>query len=184
MRKTITSVLIVAVLLVISSILCTYLPSSLPVPTLPSGRLDATMSALQNLAAAQSSNSSNPGGSSAAASISGKVSYPDQPVPDLHVVAFNLKTGAFYTAVVHSSGLYQIEHITAGGYHVVAYPINKSGTPALTGGYSQAVVCGLGVSCTDHTLVLVRVVDGAHVAGIDPNDFNAPAGAFPQDPNH
>jgi len=183
MRKTMVSVLAVAVLLAVSSIFCTYLPSTKPVSTLPSGRLDATMAALQNLAASQSSSSKSTG-LLATASISGKLSDPAKTLPAMRVVAFNLKNGAYYTAEIRSSGRYQIDHLPAGGYHVVAYPITKTGSSDLIGGYSQAVLCGLSVNCTDHSLILIRVVDGAQVSGIDPIDFNAPAGAFPQDPGH
>jgi hypothetical protein len=181
MRKTMASVLVVAVLLAVSSVFCTYLPSSKPVPTVPSGQLDATMVALQKLAAAQSSASTLPT-RSATASISGKLSYPGETIPPMRVVAFNLKTDGYYTAVVHNSGLYQITHLPAGVYHVVAYPITKTGTSVISGGYSQAVLCGLSINCTDHSLISITVADGAKVIGIDPDDFYAPAGAFPPDP--
>jgi hypothetical protein len=149
---------------------------------LPSGQLDATMAALQNLAAAQSTSSSNPTGSPATDSISGKLSYPGETIPPMRFVAFDLKTGAHFTATVHTSGLYQIVHLPAGDYQVVAYPITKTGTSALSGGYSQAVPCGLSVNCTDHSLIAIKVADGAKVIGIDPDDFYAPAGAFPPGP--
>jgi hypothetical protein len=184
MRKTMASVLAVVVLLVISSIFCTYLPFNRPVPTLPSGQLDATMAALQNLAATQSVPSSKPTGLLATASISGKLAYPGETIPPMRVVAFDMTNGAFYVAEVHSSGLYQIIHLPAGAYHVVAYPITKTGTSALSGGYSQAVPCGLSVNCTDHSLIVIKIAVGAQVNGIDPDDFYAPAGTYPPDPSH
>jgi hypothetical protein len=182
MRKTMASVLVVAVLLAVSSVFCTYLPSSKPIPTVPSGQLDETMVALQKLALAQSSASAKPTGSFATASISGKLSYPGETIPPMRVVAFEIKTGAHFTATLHSSGLYQIVHLPAGVYQVVAYPISKAGISALSGGYSQAVPCGLSVNCTDHSLISITVADGAKVIGIDPDDFYAPAGTFPPDP--
>jgi hypothetical protein len=180
MWKTMVSVLIVAVWLAA----CTYNPSGRPIPNVPAGQLDATMTALKNLAASQSKSPSNSTGLLATASISGKLSFPAVTIPAMRVIAFDMRNGAYYTGVVSSSGFYQIIHLPAGAYHVVAYPITKTGTSDLIGGYSQAVLCGLSGNCTDHSLISVRVTQGAQVTGINPDDFNAPAGAFPPDPSH
>ena len=45
-------------------------------------------------------------------------------------------------------------------------------------GYTKAVQCGLGVGCTDHTLVHVHVGDGP-VTGIDPGDWYAGPDSYP-----
>jgi hypothetical protein len=45
--------------------------------------------------------------------------------------------------------------------------------------YTRMVGCGLSVTCTDHTLVPVRVSLGTDTEGIDPGDWYAPPNAFP-----
>ena len=48
---------------------------------------------------------------------------------------------------------------------------------------SQAVPCGLSVTCTDHSLITVSVTAGATLTGIDPNDYYAPDGTYPPMPS-
>jgi hypothetical protein len=79
---------------------------------------------------------------------------------------------------------YTISGLATGAYWVVTYPIENIGqSPSLSGGYTQAVVCGLEVNCTDHSLILVEVKDGDDTPGINPGDWNAPAGTLPKDPS-
>ena len=78
---------------------------------------------------------------------------------------------------------FQIDGLTPGTYEVVAYTVgSQSFPPGLSGGYTQAVICGLGQGCTDHTLVQVLVAAGQAVAGINPADWYLVDGAFPPFP--
>ena len=47
--------------------------------------------------------------------------------------------------------------------------------------YSQAVACGLGSECTDHSPVVVQVAPGAEISGVDICDWYAP-GDVPSNP--
>ena len=68
--------------------------------------------------------------------------------------------------------------VPAGEYYVVAYTLDGK----LSAGYSAAVPCGLSVDCKDHTLIAVKVKTGEVVENINPQDWYAPAGAFPPMP--
>ena len=111
-------------------------------------------------------------------SISGKLAYPSEGIPPLRVVAFNLQTGLFYFVdTVTNQSTYVIDGLPTGVYHVVAYAGGS-----LSGGYTQAVPCGLSASCTDHSLIDITVNPGQQVVGVDPGDWYAPQGAFPPNP--
>jgi len=58
--------------------------------------------------------------------------------------------------------------------------LDPSGRPS--GGYTIAVLCGLTVDCTDHSLVPIPVAGGLEVSDIDPADWYAPEGTFPPAP--
>lgn len=111
--------------------------------------------------------------------ISGTLAYPGDASdggPSQAVVAFNRDTGSVHHVLVARTGPYTLKELPPGVYHVVAYAFDRAG------GYSRAVACGLGVSCTDHALVDVVVRAGAVTAGVDPVDWYAPQGSFPARP--
>jgi hypothetical protein len=111
-------------------------------------------------------------------SISGKLSFPSEMIPPLRVVAFRLEDqGYYYVDTSQNQGSYEILGLPPGTYQVVAYVDAEFG-----GGYSQAVLCGLGVECTDHSLVSIVLAEGQSVTGIDPGDWYAPPGSFPPNP--
>jgi hypothetical protein len=117
-------------------------------------------------------------------SIAGNLMYPASALPALRIVAFQAGSTAYYfTDTTLGQSSYQLDHVPAGTYHVVAYVLPGGGFSAgLAGGYSQMVPCGLKSGCNDHTLIDV-VVTPAHVTtGVDPNDYYADAGTFPPDP--
>jgi hypothetical protein len=111
-------------------------------------------------------------------SISGKLSYPSEFIPSLRVVAFNISSGQFfYVVTALNQSTYKIENLPPGIYNVIAYASENFG-----GGYTQAVLCGLSVNCTDHSLIPVQVIAGQETKGIDPGDWYAPQGSFPPMP--
>ena len=123
--------------------------------------------------------------SSTSGSVSGDLMYPASALPPLRIVAFQVGSGTYYyTETAKGQSSYQLDSLPAGTYHVVAYVIPGAGFPAgaPSGGYSQAVPCGLQASCTDHTLIDVVVSAGQVTTGVNPNDFYAPAGTFPPSP--
>jgi len=112
-------------------------------------------------------------------SISGMLSYPSEFIPPQRIVATNLATGQiFYVDTALDARSYRIANLPPGAYYVVAYVAD----PPLASGYSQFVICGLSVDCTDHNLVEVIVKPGQETTGIDPGDWYAPQGTFPPDP--
>ncbi len=112
-------------------------------------------------------------------SITGSLSYPSDFIPPLRVFAFQVGSeNYFFVDTSQDQTTYQIDNLPAGYYQVVAYTLNGT----LTGGYSQAVPCGLSVDCTNHDLIDVPVNGGQVVAGVDPGDWYAPEGTFPSAP--
>ena len=111
-------------------------------------------------------------------SISGNLSYPSDYIPPLRVVAFDTGLNAVTSVDTTTNQMtYQLS-ISPGTYYVVAYTMDG----VLAGGYSQAVLCGLTVACTDHSLVAVTVSLGGNVTDIDPGDWYAPPNTFPPMP--
>jgi hypothetical protein len=111
--------------------------------------------------------------------IRGHLSYPSEFLPAQRVVAFDAATMAKVAEVSTVEGQNTFEMtVPAGDYYVVAYTLDGK----LSAGYSQAVPCGLSADCTDHSLITVRVDAGAVVENIDPQDWYAPADAFPPMP--
>lgn len=100
--------------------------------------------------------------------ISGSLSYPDGNAVELRVVAFNVRTGYWYWVFARSgAAFYSITELPPGIYNVVAYDPDGQ-----AGGYASA----------NHSLLDVTVESGKVAEGININDWNAPAGAFPPDP--
>lgn len=114
-------------------------------------------------------------------SITGRLSYPSEGLPPLRIVAFHLDTSEYHSVEVYNQINYRMDQIPTGRYVLVAYPID-SGPNELSGGYSQAVLCGLTAQCTDHGLIVFEVKADQVTEGINPADWYAPAGAFPPQP--
>jgi len=112
-------------------------------------------------------------------SISGKLSYPSEGIPQLQIVAFHQDSEAFYSIETTPNQLtFQINDIPSGVYIVVAYLSGEE----YAGGYTQAVLCGLSLDCTDHSLVPVLVDPGLDSADVDLMDWYAPQGTYPPNP--
>ncbi|MGB8253677.1 MAG: carboxypeptidase-like regulatory domain-containing protein, partial [Anaerolineaceae bacterium] len=110
-------------------------------------------------------------------SIIGTLSYPSEFIPALMVVAYRQGTTEYYAiTTVIGQGVYQINNIPPGTYHVVAYYVN------MAAGFSQAVPCGLRVDCNDHSLIDVIVNSDHPATNINPNDWYASPGSFPPKP--
>ena len=124
----------------------------------------------------------------ATGTISGSLSYPSEFIPALRIVAFevvnNSMTGTWYSVDTELNQFtYQMDNLPAGQYYVVAY-MQEAGENALRAGYTQYVLCGLSVDCTDHSLIAVEVMTGAVTAGVDPGDWYVDPSNYPPDPSH
>ena len=113
--------------------------------------------------------------------ITGKLMYPSEVIPALRIVAFRSGSNDFLEVETKpNSNSYTIKDVPPGLYTIVAYVLD--GPAGLSGGYSRAVPCGLSVQCADHTLIEVEVRAGETLTNIDPVDWYAPEGSFPEDP--
>lgn len=89
----------------------------------------------------------------------------------------------YYVETSYNQKTYQISGLPAGTHLVVAYTLGGGSFPVgLAGGYTQAVVCGLRVDCTDHALIEFPVNSGQTVTEVDPGDWYASEGTFPPAP--
>ena len=105
--------------------------------------------------------------------IEGVLHYPSEGIPPLVVYARNTLTGeTLLVATAENQQTFVIEDVPPGTYHVFAWVSDGSG---LGGAYTQAVLCGLSVECTDHTLIEVPVAAGQIAAGIDVADWYEPS---------
>jgi hypothetical protein len=100
--------------------------------------------------------------------ISGNLTYIEEEIPGLRVVAFNLNTNYWYwTSTQEGQTFYTIAGLPPGTYHVVAYDAEGR-----AGGHAGG----------NHNLIDVPVQSGETTSGVDINDWDAPEGSFPEDP--
>lgn len=112
-------------------------------------------------------------------SIAGNLGYPSEFIPAMTVVATNLETKRnYYTNTQSNTPKYQIDHLPPGSYQVIAYVQGDD----FGGGYTQFVICGLKVECSDHSLIAVQVTAGNVTGDVNPVDFYVPDGTFPPNP--
>lgn len=109
-------------------------------------------------------------------SISGKLGYPAGAIPPMKVVAFRVGSDEFFfVETVLNQPTYRIDSLPEGKYNVVAYTLGGDSFPVgLSGGYTQAVLCGMAESCTEHGLVDVVVFDGEESTDVDVLDWLQP----------
>jgi hypothetical protein len=120
--------------------------------------------------------------------ISGKFGYPAEGIPPLALIAVRADDPSVFR-VVHTRRVersvgaqsYTIAAVEPGTYLVLAY-VEGSTTAPIAGAYTPAVACGLGATCTDHSLIRVTVRAGQDVTGVDILDWYAPQGTFPAKP--
>lgn len=112
-------------------------------------------------------------------SIGGLLSFPSERIPPLSVYAFSTTSSDYYYVdTVMDQGDFLISGLPPGTYYVVAY--TTDGT--ISGGWTQAVPCGLSAACNDHSLIPVIVVGGQITEGVQVYDWYAPPGTFPSRP--
>jgi len=182
--------LVVLSLLAVFTTQCGPLPDTVTInivePTQPdlNQAVQSTFAALTSQAPRKPSATPSPASSPIAAvttgAISGQLRYPADSLPAMYVTAYQVGSQKYqFVITTPGQGLYEIDGLTPGTYHVIAYTVGGGGFPiGLAGGYTQAVPCGLGVNCTDHSLIDVQVEAGQTAAGVVPDDWYAPQGTF------
>ena len=112
--------------------------------------------------------------------LGGKILYPSSGIPPLRIVAYKADDFTEYYSIttVQNQSAYDMS-LPPGQYYVVAYTLDGS----LAGGYTKAVLCGLTVDCTDHSLIPVQVSSTVVLnSEVNLADWYAPEGTFPPMP--
>lgn len=111
-----------------------------------------------------------------AGGIEGRLGYPADSLPALRIIALQVATGQYYSVdTAAGQETYRLDGLPEGKYNVLAYTLGSESIPAgLAGGYTQAVMCGMGPECADHGLVDVIVFDGEITPGVDILDWLQP----------
>jgi Tol biopolymer transport system component len=105
--------------------------------------------------------------------VMGKICFPSEFIPSMTVYFQDITTGEFtQMQVAENQDNYTFE--LESGEYVAFAPLQGVGETPFGGMYSAAVVCGLNVECTDHSLVEFNVLPGETIEGIDICDWYAP----------
>lgn len=117
--------------------------------------------------------------------VSGAVCFPSEAIPPMTLYFANVLTGEV-TRLDHLDGSASYTVSLEPGSYVAFAWTSDSG---LAGSYSNAVPCGLSVSCTDHSPIQFTVTPGSTLSGIDicdwyggPADVPTPPGGLPATP--
>jgi hypothetical protein len=87
----------------------------------------------------------------------------------------NVSTNAMTTLDIAADQMQYTIELDLGTYVAYAWLLDGS----IGGSYSQAVPCGLGVSCTDHSLLSFTVSAGQATSGINLCDWYGAPGDVP-----
>jgi hypothetical protein len=110
--------------------------------------------------------------------VSGRICYPSEFIPEMMVFFQESTTGDIIEfPILENQSTYSIV-LTPGRYTAYAY-LNSGAS--LGGAYTEMVLCGLSVECSDHTLVEFDVQSGETLDSIDICDWYAPE-SLPPDP--
>lgn len=104
----------------------------------------------------------------AGGSVSGKLCYPSEFLPAMKVYLQEVTKKTYLSLnTAQNSGTYMFKDVPAGTY--IAFAWLPDG--GMGGSYSQAVPCGLTVTCNDHSPIQVKVEAGKGVTGVDICDW-------------
>ncbi|MBN1311499.1 MAG: hypothetical protein JXB30_08775 [Anaerolineae bacterium] len=113
--------------------------------------------------------------------VSGRICYPSEGVPEVTVYAQSTADNSWVSFDYPGGwGEYTFPGIPPGDYVFFAYVKDES--ISIAGGYTQAVICGLGAGCDDHSLIAVHIGAGETVEGVDICDWYGPEGSLPPRP--
>ena len=110
--------------------------------------------------------------------VTGRLCYPSEGIPPLTLYFEDVGSGDVFE-FDYPDGLpaYTVDLLPS-TYYAYAYATGTS----IGGSYSQAVLCGLSVNCTDHTLLPFVVQPGQTTADIDICDYYGDPGDIPEPP--
>lgn len=112
--------------------------------------------------------------------ITGTLGYPSEGIPELTVYAIDTldKKKYFKVDTIRNQTKFTINAVDPGSYFVVASAKNFN----TVGSYTKAVICGLSIECTDHSMIDVVVSPGKTADGVMVTDWYAPPNTFPKQP--
>lgn len=100
--------------------------------------------------------------------VTGKICYPSEGIPPLALYLKEVETGVVLTQnTPANTGTYIFANVLEGSYVAFAYALQYDAG----GAYTNAVPCGLTVSCTDHSLIEIKVNAGKTVNNVDLCDW-------------
>jgi len=114
--------------------------------------------------------------------ILGEVSYPSEYLPAQRIVAYDADTMHPVRSI--DTGYGQSDYMLVlppGSYCIISYSLDP-GHEELAGAYSNCAAAGCVYGNDDHSLITVTVEAGDTLGGIDPADWYAPMGTYPERP--
>jgi hypothetical protein len=109
--------------------------------------------------------------------VSGQICYPSERIPPMTLYFISSSNAVTELNVVANQVRYQVD-LPPGEYSSVAWVKEYQ----LGGLYSEAVVCGLTASCTDHDPVTFQVTAGQSIGNIDICDWAYTEASLPTPP--
>jgi|GEM_PF-2013845 len=112
-------------------------------------------------------------------SVSGRLGYPGENIPQLEVYFINQDSKNKNVTIItsYNQSEYFLQGLADGKYIAVAYVKDQ---PETSGAYTEAVLCGLTIECTDHSPVVFEIKDGNAAKNIYITDWYAPKGVLPE----
>ena len=99
--------------------------------------------------------------------VNGDICYPSEFIPPMLAFFENVNTGELFDLpIAENQSTYAIQ-LPQGSYNAYAWLYDFS----YGGSYSQSVICGLDVSCTDHSLVDFQVTSNTNTNDVDICDW-------------
>lgn len=128
-----------------------------------------------------SGTATTPFGPAALGTLTGYICYPSETIPPL-TAYFQATDAATAYALPIAAGQASFSVALPPGEYV-AFAWTQSSEPQVGGGYTAAVLCGLGTDCTEHQLLPFRVQSGETTRGIDLCDWYGAPGDVPAPPS-
>jgi hypothetical protein len=167
------SIFFIALLVAMTA--CAVLPGTLEVSLQPEAQVVPQPTILEELNPLEDVKTE---GAQSVGTINGKVCYPGEVIPEMTLFFQEMSSQQITELSIAENQSSYIYNLTPGQY--VAYAYLNSGS-SLGGSYSNAVLCGLDASCSDHSLVHFEVNPGVTLSAIDICDWYAPE-TIPSDP--
>ncbi|MCM2302932.1 MAG: hypothetical protein NDI80_09945 [Flavobacteriaceae bacterium] len=110
--------------------------------------------------------------------VKGTLCYPSDYIPAMNVYLKNNENGKTYSLLIkENQQTFKFKKILEGKYSAYAYTISEintdfnNQTSKASGGYTQAVPCGLTVNCNNHSLINFNVKKGKTTKAIQICDW-------------